>query len=105
MTILDDAVDTTTADATIAEMSDELIFLIASAATDEQRKYAADLFRHFTREVARDAYRRGRQTAVAAPSEVVDEVADRDAGDAPTAPHASDNAVSIVPPVRWERDE
>lgn len=101
MTISDEAVDATTTEATIAEMSDELIFLIASAATDEQRKYAADLFRHFSREVARDAYRRGRQTAAVASPDVVD----GDTVEAPVASHTDDDGVSIVPPVRWERDE
>lgn len=71
MTIADDAVDATAADANITEMSDELIFLIASAATDEQRKYAADLFRYFTRVVERDAYQRGRREEAASPADVV----------------------------------
>lgn len=65
MTISDDPIDAT-ADVTIAEMSDELIFLIASASTDEQRKYAAELFRRLVRAVARDAYRRGELSAAMA---------------------------------------
>lgn len=57
MTMIDDPIG-----ATPKQLSDELIFLIASASTDDQRKYATDLFRHFARQVAVDAYRRGQQS-------------------------------------------
>jgi hypothetical protein len=71
MTITEDPVDATATEATIAEMSDELIFLIASAATDEQRKYAADLFRYFARAVARDAYQQGQRDQAAGGDDAV----------------------------------
>jgi hypothetical protein len=80
MAITDDPVDAIAADATIAAMSDELIFLIASAATDEQRKYAADLFRYFAQAVARDAYQRGRRDEAASPADV--SIVPRAVGDA-----------------------
>lgn len=79
MAITDDPVEAIAADTTIAGMSDELIFLIASAATDEQRKYAADLFRYFAQAVARDAYQRGRRDEAASPAHA--EIVPRAVGD------------------------
>jgi hypothetical protein len=99
-------VDATAADATIAEMSDELIFLIASAATDEQRKYAADLFRYFAGVVARDAYQRGRRDGAALPANVPADVGERLQGDAAIAPGVGDgDAVSIVPQAAGESED
>jgi hypothetical protein len=96
MTILDDHDGAST-----AEISDELIFLIASAATDEQRKYAADLFRYFARQVALDAYRHGQQSVAtsAAPStaDPIPVVMD----DTPATQPDDDHPVSLVPPVRF----
>jgi hypothetical protein len=73
MTVLDDHFDHQTdhhidaaADplgATTSELSDELIFLIASASTGDQRKRATELFRYFSRQLAEEAYRRGKDSA------------------------------------------
>ncbi len=46
MSVLEDLTGATT-----SELSDELIFQIASASSPEQRKYAADLFRYFAKQL------------------------------------------------------
>jgi hypothetical protein len=99
MTVIDDPIGATT-----SELSDELIFLIASASTDEQRKYTTELFRHFARQVAAEAYRRGQQSmsvpqlpvpsAIAAEPERADE--------APAIQPSDDPSTSLIPPVRWQ---
>ena len=48
--------------ATTSELSEELIFLIASAATDDQRKRATELFRYFSRQLEDEAFRRGQES-------------------------------------------
>jgi hypothetical protein len=100
MTVLDDPIGATT-----AEPSDELIFLIASVSTDEQRKYATELFRHFARQVALDAYRLG-QRSMAIPrlpapaAEAATTPPEPD--EAPAIQPSDDPSVSLIPPVRWQ---
>jgi hypothetical protein len=109
MTVLDDPIGTTT-----SELSDELIFLIASASTAEQRKYATELFRHFARQVALDAYRLGQRSMdiprLPAPAP---ETTDMTAGAAegqedsvsslqPSQSPSDDPSVSLIPPVSWQ---
>ena len=96
MTMIDDDLGLTTAD-----MYEELIFLIASASTDTQRKRATELFRRFARTVVVDAYRQGqdsvRPLAIAAPPER--------ANASPAAPAenlAPDHLVSLIPLVSWQ---
>ncbi|NNC27416.1 hypothetical protein HKX42_11080, partial [Salinisphaera sp. USBA-960] len=90
--------------ATTSELSEELIFLIASAATDDQRKRATELFRYFSRQLEQEAYRRGQESVAmrqlptpAAPLQL----------EAPTlqpTEQASDEAQgSLIPQVRWLR--
>jgi hypothetical protein len=65
MSALDDDIDDYTGDplgATTAELSEELIFLIASAATDDQRKRATELFRYLSRRLDEEAFRRGQDS-------------------------------------------
>lgn len=100
MTVIDDPIGATT-----SELSEELIFLIASASTDEQRKYTTELFRHFARQVALEAFRLG-QNRVAMPQLPLPA---SEAADIPSAPgHAQDivpsdeHSVSLIPQVRWE---
>lgn len=100
MTVIDDPVGATT-----AELSDELIFLIASVSTDEQRKYATDLFRHFARQVALDAYRLGQRSMaiprLPAPSSETT-ITPPEPDDAPAIQLSDDLSVSLIPPVRWQ---
>ncbi|MET0905926.1 MAG: hypothetical protein ABWY10_07575 [Tardiphaga sp.] len=65
MSALDDQLDDHAGDplgATTAELSEELIFLIASASTDEQRKRATELFRYLSRRLDEEAFRRGQDS-------------------------------------------
>lgn len=87
---------------TTQELSEELIFLIATAATDAQRKRATDLFRRYARRIDADAYRRGRDsvTPAAAPrvpaphrDATIDEIA---------AALQPDQNVSLIPRVAWQ---
>ncbi len=107
MPVIDDHIDDRTSDplgATTSELSEELIFLIASASTDDQRKQATELFRYFSRQLEDEAYRRGQESV--APRQLP----------APTAPlaleapaiqpteQASDEAEGgLIPQVRWLR--
>jgi hypothetical protein len=99
MSVLDDP-----AIATTSELSEELIFQIASAATPEQRKYTTDLFRYFVRQVEFEAYRRGQQSMaipqLPAPSMVVDVQAEPH--EAPAIQPSDDASVGLIPPVRWQ---
>jgi hypothetical protein len=87
---------------TIQDLSEELVFLIATATTDAQRKRATDLFRRFVRRIDADAYRRGRDSVapVAAPrapaphrDATMDEIA---------AALQPDHRVSLIPRVAWQ---
>lgn len=107
MPVLDDHLDDRTDDplgATTSELSEELIFLIASAATDDQRKRATELFRYFSRQLEQEAYQRGQESVAvrqlpmsAAPLQL----------EAPTiqpTEQASDDVQgTLVPQVRWLR--
>lgn len=94
--------------ATTSELSDELIFLIASASSPEQRKYAADLFRYFARQLEFESYRRGQQSMAVpqlpSPSMIIDETPEP--GEAPAIQPSDDPgddlSVSLIPPVRWQ---
>jgi len=100
MTVLDDPIGATT-----AQLSDELIFLIASASTDEQRKYATDLFRHFARQVALDAYRLGQRSMAIPqlPAPASDTtITPPEPDEAPAIQPSDDPSVSLIPPVRWQ---
>lgn len=107
MPVIDDHIDDRASDplgATTSELSEELIFLIASASTDDQRKRATELFRYFSRQLEDEAYRRGQESV--APRQLP----------SPTAPlaleapaiqpteQASDEAQGgLIPQVRWLR--
>jgi hypothetical protein len=95
MSMIDDDLSLTTAD-----LYEELIFLIATASTDTQRKRATELFRRFARRVVVDAFQQGqdsvRPTLVAAPSEAA-EIALA----APAKTLAPDHLVSLIPKVSW----
>jgi hypothetical protein len=98
MTMIDDDSGLTTAD-----LSEELIFLIATAVTDAQRKRATDLFRRIVRQVEADAWRRGRDSVtpvlspVVAPAEPV-----ADAASIVTETLPPDHRVSLIPLVSWQ---
>ena len=101
MTMIDDDLGLTTAD-----LHEELIFLIATATTDTQRKRATELFRRFARRVVVDAYREG-QDSVRPAVAVVPDAADvapagADADPAATATLQPDHRVSLIPPVSWQ---
>ncbi|QUS41897.1 hypothetical protein RPMA_25970 [Tardiphaga alba] len=95
MTVLDDPLG-----ATPSELSEELIFLIASVSTDDQRKYATELFRYYARQVELDAYRRGQQSMMA--PQLPPPVSTEAPGIQPTANASHEIAVSLIPQVRWE---
>jgi hypothetical protein len=104
MSVLDEPVGVTT-----AQISDELIFLIASVSTDDQRKYATELFRHFARQVALDAYRLGQRSMaiprLPAPADPVDDAGPDDLPHHETALQPSqspDDPVSLIPPINWQ---
>jgi DNA-directed RNA polymerase specialized sigma24 family protein len=100
--------------ATAAELSEELIFLIATAQSDAQRKRAADLLRRFARQVEADAFRRGRDSvtpaaspAVAPGEPVAQETAavceaDRAAIETVSEILPPDHRVSLIPLVSWQ---
>jgi hypothetical protein len=107
MPVIDDHIDDRSSDplgATTSELSEELIFLIASAATDDQRKRATELFRYFSRQLEDEAYRRGQQSV--APRQLSPPTAPL-ALEAPASQpteQASDEAQSsLIPQVRWLR--
>ena len=97
-----------------AELSEELIFLIATAQTDAQRKRATDLFRQFARQAEAEAFRRGRDsvTPVASPSvapvkPVAQETAAVGEADGAAIETVSeilppDHLVSLIPLVSWQ---
>ena len=88
--------------ATVEELSEELIFLIAAVSTDAQRKRAIDLFRRFARLAESEAYRRGRESV--SPLVPVSPTGP-DAGAAGADPEralAPDHRVSLIPPVSWQ---
>ncbi len=108
MPVLDDHLDNLTSDplgATTSELSEELIFLIASATTDDQRKRATELFRYFSRQLEEEAYRRGRESV--APRQLSLPAPPPLALEAPAiqpTEQASDEAQScLIPQVRWLR--
>jgi len=111
MPVIDDHIDDRAGDhtadplgATTSELSEELIFLIASAATDDQRKRATELFRYFSRQLEDEAFRRGQESV--APRQLPPPVAPL-ALEAPAiqpTEQPSDEAESgLVPQVRWLR--
>lgn len=99
---------------TAAELSEELIFLIATAQSDAQRKRATDLFRRFARQVESEAWRRGRDSImpvvspVVAPVEPVAQetatVGDTDGAAIETVSETlpPDHRVSLIPLVSWQ---
>jgi len=98
MTVLDDPLG-----ATASELSEELIFLIASVSTDDQRKYATELFRHYTRRIEAEAFLRGRES-MAVPQ--LPQPALRLESDAPaiqpTELASEEAAIRLIPHVRWQ---
>jgi hypothetical protein len=98
MTVIDDPIGATTAD-----LSDELIFLIASASTDEQRKYATELFRYFARQVALESFRLGQKSMAVPqlPPPAFDAATESDHAPA-IQPSDDDHSVSLIPPVSWQ---
>ncbi len=107
MPVIDDHIDDRTGDplgATTSELSEELIFLIASAATDDQRKRATELFRYFSRQLADEAFRHGQESV--APRQLPSPAAPL-ALEAPAiqpTEQASDDAQGgLIPQVRWLR--
>jgi len=111
MSLIDD--DT----ATVEELSEELIFLIAAVSTDAQRKRAIDLFRRFARLAESEAYRRG-QASVRPPAQAMTvqartvqspsvqvmatEPSIEATGTEPEQPLVQDRRVSLIPPVSWQ---
>jgi hypothetical protein len=96
MTVIDDDRSLTTAD-----LHEELIFLIATASSDTQRKRATELFRRFARRVVVDAYRQG-QDSVRQDGVRQDNVRAADALAAPAPTLAPDHPVSLIPMVSWQ---
>ena len=94
--------------ATTSEISDELIFLIASASSPEQRKYAAELFRYFAKQLEFESYRRGQQSMAVpqlpSPAMIIDATSEQDEAPAiqPSDDPCEDLSVSLIPPVRWQ---
>jgi hypothetical protein len=103
MPVTDDHIDDPLG-ATTSELSEELIFLIASASTDDQRKRATELFRYFSRQLEDEAYRRGQESV--APRQLPSPAAPL-ALEAPAiqpTEQASDEAQGgLIPQVRWLR--
>jgi hypothetical protein len=101
--------------ATVHELSEELIFLIAAVSTDAQRKRAIDLFRRFSRLAEAEAFRRGQDSvssplkALPPPSLMIEMSAESTIeksvetlapdSDQPLVP---DHRVSLIPPVSWQ---
>lgn len=111
MPVIDDHIDDRFIDhaadplgATTSELSEELIFLIASAATDDQRKRATELFRYFSRQLEEEAFRRGQDSV--APRQLPPPTVTL-ALEAPAiqpTEQASDEAQGgLIPQVRWLR--
>lgn len=111
MPVLNDDIDDRTIDhssdplgATTSELSEELIFLIASAATDDQRKRTTELFRYFSKQLAEEAYRCGQESMAA---RQLPQSAAPLALEAPAiqpSEQASDEAQDgLIPRVRWLR--
>ena len=107
MPVIDDPIDDRARDplgTTTAELSEELIFLIALATTDDQRKRATELFRYYSRQLEAEAYRRGQKSVAI---RQLPPPAMPLALEAPTiqpTEQASDEAdVGLVPQVRWLR--
>lgn len=100
MAMLDDPLG-----ASASELSEELIFLIASASTDDQRKRATELFRYYSRQLAEEAFRRGQESVAvrqlppaAAPPALEPpaiQLADHSAAQTPQA------SPSVIPQIRW----
>ncbi|UZE49232.1 hypothetical protein ONR75_31900 [Rhodopseudomonas sp. P2A-2r] len=109
MTMIDDD-----SRATAAELSEELIFLIATALTDAQRKRATDLFRRFARQIESEAWRRGRDSITPVVSPTVAPVepvaqesvavgeADGAAIETVSETLPPDYRVSLIPLVSWQ---
>jgi hypothetical protein len=103
MSVLEDLTGATT-----SELSDELIFQIASASSPEQRKYAADLFRYFAKQLEFESYRRGQQSMAVpqlpSPAMIIDATPEQD--EAPTIQPSDDPgddpSVGLIPPVSWQ---
>lgn len=103
MPVLDDHIDDPLG-ATTTELSEELIFLIASAATDDQRKRAAELFRYFSRQLEQEAYRRGQDSvAIRQLPPPVEPLALEAPAIQPTEQASDDVQSSLIPQVRWLR--
>jgi hypothetical protein len=89
---------------TTQELSEELIFLIATATTDAQRKRATDLFRRYARRIDADAYRRGRDSVM--PQSAAPRLSPAPHRDATMAEIAAalqpDDGVSLIPRVTWQ---
>ena len=87
---------------TTAELSEELIFLIATASTDAQRNRATELFRRIARQVEAEAFRRGRDSGPDIPpaAGAVAPVADATTNLTETLP--PDHRVSLIPLVSWQ---
>lgn len=107
MPVLDDHIDDRTNDplgATTSELSEELIFLIASAATDDQRKRATELFRYFSRQLEEEAYRRGQESIAIRQLPLSAVPLALEAPTIQPAEQASDEVRdSLIPQVRWLR--
>jgi hypothetical protein len=86
--------------ATTSELSEELIFLIASASNDDQRKRATELFRYFSRQLEQEAFRRGRDS-VATPQLPPPPLALEAPAIQPVDHAHDDDAVRLIPPVSW----
>jgi hypothetical protein len=103
MSVLEDLTGATT-----SELSDELIFLIASASSPEQRKHAAELFRYFAKQLEFEAYRRGQQSMAVprlpSPAIIIDAAPEPDEAPAiqPSDDPCVDLSVSLIPQVRWQ---
>jgi hypothetical protein len=103
MTLLEDPIGATT-----SELSDELIFLIASASSPLQRKYAAELFRYFAKQLEFESYRRGQRSMAVpqlpSPAMIIDATPEQDEAPAiqPSDDPREDPSVSLIPPVRWQ---
>lgn len=103
MTMLDDPA-TDPLGATTSELSEELIFLIASASSGDQRRHAAELFRHYSRQLEAEAYQRGRQSAAPPqlPPPPVPAALEAPAIQPAQPSDHPDAAVSLIPQVRWQ---
>ncbi|UGV25018.1 hypothetical protein E0H22_04595 [Rhodopseudomonas boonkerdii] len=107
MPVPDDQIGGRAADplgATTSELSEELIFQIASAVTDDQRKRATELFRYFSRQLEEEAYRRGQESVAARQLPPPGAPLVLEAPTLQPSEQASDEAQdSLLPQVRWLR--